>query len=649
MMAAMVARQPEPTDSFTATQAQLTAAWDVRGIDVDEVAFVGETVVAPASRMVDKVQRVRTLPALLAPGPEDTLAPFKLGQVLGEGGMGVVRAAEQTALERQVAIKGLHEGANPVSAAPQLLREARVTGTLEHPNVVPVYALGRDEADRPMMVMKRIEGTAWSARMQGVDQATRASDAYLKEHLGTLVQVARAIHFAHQRGILHRDIKPENVMIGPLGEVYVVDWGIAVSLREGRLRGVPSAAQVTSIEGTPAYMSPEMAAADGDAIDERSDVYLLGATLHHILTGEPPHEGNTLMMVLTNAFGSDTKRYAAELPSELVAICHRAMARLNEDRYSSARDFANAVAEFLEHHGSIRLAEEAQRRLERLRAFGDDTSADRATITKLYTECRFAFKQALREWGGNEAARAGLRATLEQMIELELGRGAPEAAEALIHELASPPQRLVDRIERAARRKRRAEDRLAELERDSDYSFGARVRNILTYLVSTAWGITGIACGVLNRSGMATIDHATFAAVNLGFMAIAIGAAIVTRDTMMANATNRRVTFLTVSVFAGQAILWLLLGSLGLSLPHANLVTVVSAGLVWLTASFGVDRIWLVMPVAKALTALGIWIAPAYHYEILGVLGALGPLATASRCWSLGVEQAPSSAALSTR
>ncbi len=193
-------------------QETLAQTWVQRRIELPDIALRETAIATPAG------QAQGSLPHLLhAPGGE--VPPFELGQVLGEGGMGIVFEAVQTSLERTVAVKTLRPHAGQPDDALQLLREGRVTGLLEHPNVVPVHTLGRDSDGRPLIVMKRIDGTPWSSSIAGVTVEERTSAAFLREHLGVLLQVAGALHFAHTVGILHRDVKPDNVMIGAFGEV----------------------------------------------------------------------------------------------------------------------------------------------------------------------------------------------------------------------------------------------------------------------------------------------------------------------------------------------------------------------------------------------------------------------------------------------
>src|SRR4029079_14794763 len=139
-----------------------------------------------------------------------------------------------------------------------LLREAWITGAIEHPNVVPVHHVALDDDGSPVVVMKRISGAAWSELIEDADEVFRrfgASDL-LEWNVGILMQVLNAVRFAHSRGILHRDLKPANVMIGEFGEVYLVDWGIAVSLRDDGSGRLPLAANATEPAGAPVYNGP---------------------------------------------------------------------------------------------------------------------------------------------------------------------------------------------------------------------------------------------------------------------------------------------------------------------------------------------------------------------------------------------------------
>ncbi|MEM9488267.1 MAG: serine/threonine-protein kinase, partial [Myxococcota bacterium] len=225
-----------------------------------------------------------------------------LGDTIGTGGAGIVRQAEQVALGRTVAVKMLKPDKRGTTTAMDLLREAWVAGSLAHPNVVPVYDIGLDDSGAPLVVLKHIEGVAWSELIHDGAQVRErfGADDLLDWNLGILMQVLNAVRFAHSRGIVHRDLKPANVMIGEFGEVYLVDWGLAVSMRDDRSGRLPLARDATALAGTPCYMAPEMLGEGDNPITECTDIYLAGSILFEILVGRPPHVGNSSVAVVTS-------------------------------------------------------------------------------------------------------------------------------------------------------------------------------------------------------------------------------------------------------------------------------------------------------------------------------------------------------------
>ncbi|MEZ4339358.1 MAG: serine/threonine-protein kinase [Sandaracinaceae bacterium] len=251
-----------------------------------------------------------------APGAPIEGADLEVQGLLGEGGMGRVLLARQHSLRRDVALKTPRDPDDPGVCA-SLLAEGATTGMLEHPAIVPVHALGLDTNGQPAMVMKRIEGVAWSALAADPEHAgwegwSGDPEDRLPGHLQILVQVCNAVHYAHSRGVVHRDIKLDNVLIGRFGDVYLADWGVAGTL------GAPG----ERLCGTPGYMAPEMVM--GGVIDARTDVYLLGATLHEILTGRMRHEGPLVASALLAAARSEPYAYPASLPRGLTQLVNRA-------------------------------------------------------------------------------------------------------------------------------------------------------------------------------------------------------------------------------------------------------------------------------------------------------------------------------------
>ena len=307
--------------------------------------------------------------------PDRELSEFEVTDTLGQGGMGLIRLARQTSLWRDVAIKTIIEDQFNAESTRDLLRESWVTGMLEHPNIVPVHALGVDENDAPMLVMKRVEGISWEEALSGrkeIPGPFQGGRGRLEDHIQILIQVCNAVQFAHSKGIIHCDLKPENIMLGDFGEVYLLDWGIAVSVEDDESGRLPLAREVTELCGTPAFLPPELAAGEGHLIDERTDVYLLGALLHKIVTGEPRHQGANVVATLVNAFRSAPVDYDDSVPDELATICNRATHAVNIERHANVEAFRRALLGFLQHRDSRRLSDEAGERLEALRGCIED-------------------------------------------------------------------------------------------------------------------------------------------------------------------------------------------------------------------------------------------------------------------------------------
>ncbi len=267
-----------------------------------------------------------------AAGPFDV----ELGRELAAGGMGRVLLAVQPSLSREVAVKTILAGGS-AGAAQALENEARVLGMLDHPGIVPIHGLGRDPSGRPLVIMKRVEGASLRDLLKDPahplwsDWDDDSADR-LVARIGILMRVCDAVHFANNRGIVHRDIKPANIMVGELGQVYLLDWGIAVT-----------AGEVGSLAGSPAYMAPEMAL--GDAVDARTDVYLLGATLHHLLSGSPRHAGESLDETLLAACRSAPFAYDPSIPEDLAALANRATAADPAHRPQGALALRRALAD----------------------------------------------------------------------------------------------------------------------------------------------------------------------------------------------------------------------------------------------------------------------------------------------------------------
>jgi serine/threonine protein kinase len=278
---------------------------------------------------------VRRLRAV-ANWPELPDARYSLIEEIGRGGMGTVYLATDEPLGREVAIKVCN--ATPAADVARRMRdEAQILARLEHPGIVPVHEVGTLADGRTFYVMKRVRGRTLLEHLREVPE--------LGERLRIFERVCEPVAFAHAHGVIHRDLKPDNVMVGAFGEVLVMDWGVAKTLRQAE--PVPAATtepgettrgrtEPGTVLGTRGYMAPEQAA-PGVTVDERADVFALGAILLTLLTGAPPDDE-----------GAEADPFAAArgLPKPLRAICARAMAREPARRYPSVGALVADVARF---------------------------------------------------------------------------------------------------------------------------------------------------------------------------------------------------------------------------------------------------------------------------------------------------------------
>jgi serine/threonine-protein kinase len=447
----------------------------------------------------DSACRALTMLEQLAGASPAASGQLRAGDEIGRGGMGVIRAAEQVPLGRTVAIKTVRPDRGNPDAAVDLLREAWITGSLEHPNVVPVHHLGVDERGFPLLVLKRIEGVVWANVLQDA-AAVRArfgAGDLLAWNLGIVLRVLDAVRFAHSRGILHRDLKPSNVMVGDFGEVYLLDWGTAVSLRPDPTGRLPLASEVRQLAGTPAYMAPEMVD-ETLVLSERTDVYLAGAVLYELLAGRPPHLAATPTATVASIALSDPE-FPAEAPPELAAICRRAMHAEPAERYATADELRLALQRYLEHRGSDVLAAAAQARLVQLHVAL--ASGEEDEVHRQFGACRFGFHEALSAWPDNAAARAGLTEATIAVAKFELAHDAPAAAVALLGELDPPPPLLS--AARAAADARRAE--LATLQQAHDLSVNINSRSLVVGAIGAVFTVLLLLAGLKPQYAPASV------------------------------------------------------------------------------------------------------------------------------------------------
>lgn len=323
-----------------------------------DVHTVERTTQAPAPP--DTARMSGSPPAL----PEATLRYEDEGEV-ARGGMSSIRRVIDLRLARREAMKILEAGQDAGGerarrAAARFMEEARITGQLDHPNIVPIYDLGLTPEGAPAFItMKLVEGESfgdWLDRL-GDDRLTGES---IEQAVQILVKVCDAVSFAHGRGVIHCDIKPANIMVGSYGQVYLMDWGLAITTpayAQGSVKGwTPRPLRPGTVAGSPAYMAPEQASGLVDQIDERTDVFGLGATLYRVLTGISLYSERSVAATVQRARQGDPPHCQSvvrdvRLPPELCRIAMKALARRPEDRYPSAAALKLDLERFLRGGG----------------------------------------------------------------------------------------------------------------------------------------------------------------------------------------------------------------------------------------------------------------------------------------------------------
>jgi serine/threonine protein kinase/tetratricopeptide (TPR) repeat protein len=371
---------------------------DIADNDVSaSLAHVGRSVPDPfGTRLAEPVQPAPTTPI----GPRTSR--YAQPMYHAKGGLGIVFRARDTELHRGVALKEIkREYADDEDVRARFVREAVITGKLEHPGVVPVYGLGTYADGRPYYAMRFIRGKTLAAAADEFHTTNGASlepgkrSLELRRLLGRLIDACNTIAYAHNRGVLHRDLKPANIMLGDYGETLVVDWGLATVIGQDEATdadpsvSIPPQARLSSTQqgavfGTAGFMAPEQASGHVESLSPQSDIYSLGATLYYLLTGRSSQAGTDLQTALerirSNQF-APPREVDASLPKSLEAICLKAMAMDPADRYRAADELAVDLERWMADE-PVSAREET--RLERLSRWGrHHRSWVRAGITAL--------------------------------------------------------------------------------------------------------------------------------------------------------------------------------------------------------------------------------------------------------------------------
>jgi serine/threonine protein kinase len=308
---------------------------------------------------------------------------FEVGEQVGKGGMGSVMRVVDRRLNREAALKMLNSTSD--NAIKRFLREAKLTASLDHPSIPPIYEAGRTVNGTYYILLKLVKGETLAQKIRHYHE-NHCLDHELRELLNIMIRVTEAVSFAHSKGIVHRDLKPENIMVGEFGETLVMDWGIAKDLNDNdkdssilkswmddfssdvlQSHGLTKSGEII---GTPGFMSPEQAAAL--EIDERSDVFSLGAILFHLLTDESPVDGDSMVeqaVALQMGRLKSLSSIRPDIPGALQAIVAAALEREPESRTANAGQLLDSLKAFIheeevfEHQYSMadRLSQRAKR------------------------------------------------------------------------------------------------------------------------------------------------------------------------------------------------------------------------------------------------------------------------------------------------
>jgi len=272
---------------------------------------------------------------------------------LGRGGMGRIHPATDRNLLRHVALKRLDRELSKVPMYKDgFIAEAQMTGQLEHPNIVPVHELAVSEEGVPYFTMKLVQGINFDAWLRDPEHELGSTER-LQEGLEIFLKVCDAVAYAHHRGVIHRDLKPENIMVAGFGQVYLMDWGLARLTKTRPASGARAQMEAKGAVGTPTFMAPEQARGNPEEMDERSDVFGLGAILYEIVSGKMPYGPSmNVDFVLAQAVAGkivpiDQATLGIGVSKRIRSIVEKATKADPADRYQSVVELQEAVRGFL--------------------------------------------------------------------------------------------------------------------------------------------------------------------------------------------------------------------------------------------------------------------------------------------------------------
>jgi eukaryotic-like serine/threonine-protein kinase len=435
----------------------------------------------------------------LDPSIQNQMTDLSFGKILGVGGAGYVQLAWQHSLAREVAIKRISGDWKTSNKAKSLVREARLAGFLEHPNILPIHLLAQNEEGEPLIIMKRVEGQNWSEilKKEGALYLPKQGEVLVK-NLKIFIQVCRALEYTHSRNVLHLDIKPENIMIGEYGEVYLVDWG--VGMYEERL---PQLAE-HYIAGTPSFMASEMV--QGLKYSSKaSDIALLGSTLHYLLMGTYRYQGKDILNVLYQAGKAEAASYPFEVHTELAHIINKACHKNSEERFKSVYDLRCAIEAYLDHRSAFTLFHESfvmMKSLEQEIFTAFSTDQVEAFREKALT-CRITLAHTLSIWPDYQEALRSLQLLLRLCCAFEIQQDNLTAAETYYNELIEDDHQLYQDLMQAKKSKQQQiqdHARLLDLEEDLSFKANHNLQWVSAVLHGLLWASCLSIFSYLNRN-----------------------------------------------------------------------------------------------------------------------------------------------------
>lgn len=455
-------------------------------------------------------------------------------ELLGEGGMAVVYAADQQLPPRQVAVKRLRE--NTIEQAKQLFAEALLTGSLEHPNIIPVHAIRVDPKLGPEVVLKKVEGVSLSEAFE----SEGGTEAGLQRLLPKLIQVCNALEYAHARDIFHRDIKMENIMLGQYGEVYLLDWGIAINKKAKNInRGTV---------GTPHYIAPEMLSGDPSSVDARTDVYLLGATLHHLLVGQPRHNAPTSLSAAMLALKSEAYDFPPSVFGELGALANRACAFDPMDRPQTVAAFREGIEECLTHWAAMRTVRLAEDDYEFVVSSTPQPSGFE-TVAIRFDAAVLRLQSALASWPDCTEADTKLRTIRMAMAKHHLNSGDMKAARLLLNQVApacdeerNEIKGLQEELERASH----LEERVFESAAQNDLTQSSKGRRRASYAMLAIVALAVAATAYQQISGQPGRTAGEGLAIWLLGALLLLGAVVINRKAILRNRVGKRAMLILI-------------------------------------------------------------------------------------------------------